>query len=99
MQFIKANQGTFMRDENGVLQLLIGHQRTSLAYHRDNTDLANLMLKSCSMSILSSAAQAAIQRLVVEGNKNSSTMRFMRFSALSGDQANLYIPIAGGNLL
>lgn len=96
---IRSKQGLFLRDESGSLHVILEGQRVPLNFAHDNHALAGLMLEACEVTTLSQAAQAAIQRLQVEGLKQAGNMRLRRFAALSDDGHQLYVPLDGGKLL
>ena len=57
------------------------------------------MVDACDVTLLSQGVQAAIQRLQVRVMREAETLRLRKFSAISTDQARLFIPIVGGDLL
>ncbi len=97
--YIKRHGGQFLRDEAGLLHVILDGRRIPLNYNRENSGMARLMLNSCLVGTLSAGAQAAIQRLQVQADTLAGHMCFRRFSALSEDRERLYIPVQGGKLL
>ena len=83
----------------GSLHLILDGRRIPLNSEHENLAMAGLMLNACGVSTLSSAAQAAIQRLQVEAAGKTGKMRLRRFAALSSDHKRLYIPLEGEKLL
>lgn len=96
---ISQQQGRFLKDETGSLHAVLGGQRVPLIDSRENRALAELMLTACGVSTLSTAAQAAIQRLQVTAGKSADALKLRRFSALSDDHQRLYIPSADADLI
>ena len=99
LAFVRKQLGLFLRDEHGSLHLILDGRRIPLTLGHDNLALAGLMLSACGVSTLSTAAQAAIQRLQVEAYRQAGKMRLRRFAALSDDGQRLYVPLQGGKLL
>lgn len=98
LAYLTDNNARSLRDEDGVLNVIIDGRRIPITSKRDNVALAGLMLKACNVSTLSQAAQAAIQRIQVEIESISKPVVFRRFAAVSADQERVYIP-ARGNVL
>jgi len=73
-KFIRSRRGQYLRAEDGTLHLVLGSLRVSLAFDRDNHNLARLMLEACGVSSLSPGAQAAIQRLQVTAQKEATNL-------------------------
>jgi len=96
---INQSKGQFLRAEDGALHLIVENHRVPLSYARENLFLAQLMLWGCSVSSLSPASQAAIQRLQTHAFFSASNIKLRFLGALSGDYDRLYIPIDGGKLL
>ena len=96
---IKKDGGAFLIDDQGSLHVLLGGQRIPINFDRENHRLAELVLATCGVTTLSVAAQAAIQRLQVEGRRMAGRIRLKRFSALSEDGKRLYVPVRDGQLL
>src|SRR5712692_7319427 len=98
---INNAKGRYLQAEDESVYVSIDRRRIALDYDRHNRGLAEMMMKACGVSTLDRAAQAAIQRIQVEAEKNSSLIRLRRFSALSQDGLSLYIPVRddGGNIL
>jgi hypothetical protein len=99
ISYIGKNQGHYLRDETGNYHVILDGHRIALIDTPDNHLLADLMIKACSVSTLSPAARAAIQRLQVTAAKKAEKMQLRRFSALSSDGARLYVPLDDGQLL
>jgi hypothetical protein len=97
--YIRDKKGLFISDEDGSLHLILNGRRITLDFDRNNREVARLMLDVCQVSILTPAAQSAIQRLQVYGSQETGKMKLRRFSALSSDGNSLYVPIEGGNIL
>src|SRR5581483_2088457 len=98
-KYLEENGGRFLRDENGLLHIIINGRRILLNYDRNNEGTARLMLHACSISNLSGAAQAAIQRLQVYASEKADKIHLKRFSAFSEDTKRIYITIHGGKPL
>jgi hypothetical protein len=99
LQYIQGLDGRFLRDDVGGLHVVIGAARIPLNYSRENHGLAKLMIQGCGISTINAGAQAAIQRLHVIASENASGLRLRRFSAVSEDEARVYVPVSGGKLL
>ena len=98
---INNAKGRYLQAEDESVYVSIDRRRIALNYDKHNRGLAEMMMKACGVSTLDKAAQAAIQRIQVEAEKNSSRIRLRRFSALSQDGLSLYVPIRDddGNIL
>ncbi len=97
--YIEKLGGQFLKDENGSFHILIKGKRIPLVANKDNYALAQLMMRSCGVTMMSAGAQAAIQRLQVCAYEKAGGLRLRRFSALSRDRRRLYVPTAGNDLL
>jgi hypothetical protein len=98
LKYVQTNNGLFTRDELGTLYLILNGRRIPLNSGSPNVALAGLMLDACGVSTLTSAAQAAIQRLQVEVARQAGQTQFRRFATLV-EQKRLYIPVGDGRLL
>src|SRR5258708_6357588 len=50
-QYILERGGYYLRDESGVLHVVINERRITLDLNRDNTALAEVMLNACNVSL------------------------------------------------
>ncbi|MEN6535758.1 MAG: hypothetical protein ABFD89_18990 [Bryobacteraceae bacterium] len=97
--YVKKQNGRFARGDNGSLFLILGNQRIALNYDRTNELLGRVMLAACRATTVTSAAQAAIQRVIVEAAGQTGLLKLRRFSSVSADGKKLYIPLANQKLL
>ena len=97
--FLQKKRGRYLLDDKGSLHVVIDEHRICLSCNRENNSLARLMLEACGVSTLSTAAQAAIQRIQVSASARANLIRYRKFSALSDDGTGLYIPLHSGQLL
>lgn len=101
-EYITKSNGRFLRDDKGCYHALIGNRRIPLVYADDNHALADLLLKACNITMVSSVARVAVQRITNTAWQGSSRLAFKQFSAISKDEqkrSSVYIPISTGELL
>jgi hypothetical protein len=99
LKHIEDQSGMFLKDEEGKFCVVIGGRSISLAPTPENVDLCELMLEVCGVSTVLQPARIGIHRLIVQARKRASQIQSLRFSALSQDRSQIYIPISGGKLL
>jgi len=99
LAYIKAKKGQYVRDTDGSLHVILDGRRTPLKCTRNDEALNRLMLEACDVSTISSAAQIAIQRVLVEAAQKAGRLKMRKFSGMSQDKKRLYIPLDNGSLL
>jgi hypothetical protein len=95
--YIKANDGRFLRSDEGDIFVLLDGREILLS--RENVSLAGLMLSACNVSTVLAGGKIAIQRLLVYAQRAASETNFRQFSAVSRDEKRIYIPISDDRLL
>src|SRR5215469_16157308 len=97
--YVQGHGGSFVRNEDQELQIILQGRRIPINFERNNIAFAGLMVAACGVTTISYESQMAIQRLQILAAQNAERMRMCRFSATSVDGQRVYIPIANGNLL
>lgn len=99
VSYIESRQGRFIRDDHGVIFVLIGENVVPLNSSADNVGLSELMVDACNVSTVLAPARIAIQRLHVHAHKAAAKIQSRAFAAVSKDGKRLYIPTADNSLL
>jgi hypothetical protein len=95
---IKSKGGKFVRnvgDARGSF-LILGSRRFDLS---DDEQISHLLLSEMNCSSLSLPAKIAVQRLRWYASQSQNSLRLAYFSAMSGDGNEVYVPLAGGEIL
>jgi len=99
LKYIAERKGKFVKDEDGVVSILLDRRAIPLSLAQENVATSGLMIDACGVSTMLVSARIAIQRLLVHAQRQASTIQSRSFSAVSTDGARVYVPTAGDMVL
>jgi hypothetical protein len=99
LKYIAERNGKFVKDEDGVVSILLDRRAIPLSSAHENVATSGLMIDACGVSTVLVPARIAIQRLLVHAQREASNIQSRSFSAVSTDGARVYVPTAGGTIL
>ena len=97
--YISKHKGQFIRDDEGKLFVLFENRKIPLADSPDNFALKDLLLSACNITLISTEARIAVERLRILANRTCRPFRSRSFSACSGDGKRIYLPVSNEKLL
>ena len=99
LKYIAERKGKFVKDEDGVVSILLDRRAIPLSLAQENVATSGLMIDACGVSTMLVSARIAIQRLLVHAQRQASTIQSRSFSAVSTDGTRVYVPTAEGMVL
>jgi hypothetical protein len=99
LKYISDRRGKFVKDEDGVVSILLDRRAIPLSLAQENVATSGLMIDVCGVSTMLVSARIAIQRLLVHAQRQASTIQSRSFSAVSTDGTRVYVPTAEGMVL
>ena len=92
-KFIANKAGVYVQGDDGEFSVIIDGKRVALNYETDNYELNGLLLKVCKITLHDQITRSVVLRLIQVAHAAAGKFKLRKFSAMSPDQKQLYVPL------